>query len=64
MSVIEMKVDVKPFCEICMRINKEEGREEYWGGVGDRKCEKCNRNVCFLHYNSTKKLCSDCMVSQ
>jgi hypothetical protein len=47
-----------------MRINKEEGREEYWGGVGDRKCEKCNRNVCFLHYNTTKKLCSDCMGSE
>jgi hypothetical protein len=45
-------------CQICMK--ECQGKEEYWGGVGENTCSKCNRKMCHLHFNSSKKLCKDC----
>jgi len=54
-------------CPICIRENvdnKEEENEseiEYYGGVATETCDNCHRLVCPLHYNSTKRMCDDCV---
>jgi hypothetical protein len=50
-------------CQICMRNSIEEDAEEneYYGGVGDKVCSQCKRNICPLHFNDKKQFCWDCL---
>jgi len=49
-------------CQICLRGSVKEGAEEniYYGCIGSKKCEKCGRFCCELHFNNEKQLCYDC----
>jgi hypothetical protein len=47
-------------CEICMRESRERKEKEFYGLIGECKCEKCFRLVCQLHYNHQQKQCTDC----
>jgi hypothetical protein len=51
-------------CSICMRILTESNENEYYGGIGDKVCSKCNRNICSIHFNNSKGLCDDCLEQE
>lgn len=39
-------------CEVCYRV------DEY----NLILCPECNRDVCYLHFNSSQKLCEECLL--